>query len=52
MQIDMHYYGVYALARVVGIRPEEAKLIACSSQFVDEVMDDDNIHFEKYLTLP
>ncbi len=36
MQIDMHYYGVYALARSAGVNKEAAKIIATASQFVDD----------------
>jgi hypothetical protein len=28
MQIDMHYYGVYALARLAGLKAEAAKTMA------------------------
>lgn len=44
MQIDMHYYGVYALARAAGVGPDEARLIAHSSQFVDDSLEDE--HYE------
>jgi len=40
MQEDMHFYGVYALSRAAGIRPETAKIIAYASQFVDDAIDD------------
>lgn len=36
MQIDMHYYGTYTLARVAGLDQETADLIATASQFVDD----------------
>lgn len=36
MQIDMHYYGVYALARLAGLKAEAAKTIATASQYVDD----------------
>lgn len=36
MQIDMHYYGTYTLARVAGLDQETAELIANASQFVDD----------------
>ena len=26
MQLDMHFYGVYALARAAGIKPEEIEM--------------------------
>lgn len=43
MQIDMHYYGTYAMARAAGIKPEYAQAIATSSQYVD---DSDNAAIE------
>ena len=36
MKIDMHYYGVYALARLAGINPRASKIIAYASQYVDD----------------
>ena len=36
MQIDMHYYGTYALARCAGLTREAAHTIAHSAQFVDD----------------
>lgn len=47
MQIDMHFYGVYVLARAAGIKPETARTIACASQFVDDAIDDEAIVFDK-----
>jgi len=41
MQEDIHFYGVYALARAAGIDPETAKTIAYASQFVDDAIDDE-----------
>jgi hypothetical protein len=38
MQVDMHFYGVYALARCAGIKPETARTIAYASQFVDDAV--------------
>ncbi len=43
MQIDMHFYGVYALARAAGIKPEIACTIAHASQFVDDAIHDEPI---------
>lgn len=43
MQIDMHFYGVYALARAAGIKPETAQTIAHASQFVDDAIHDEPI---------
>ena len=46
MQIDMHYYGIYALARMAGLKPEAAKPIATASQYVDDAVEDDIQHHE------
>ena len=43
MQLDMHFYGVYALARAAGLKPETAEIVACASQFVDDAIDDDHV---------
>jgi len=34
--MDMHYYGVYGLARMAGIGPRAARIIAYASQYVDD----------------
>ena len=47
MQIDMHYYGVYAMARLAGLRPEAAETIATASQYVDDAVEADIQHHEK-----
>ena len=39
MQIDMHFYGVYALCRAAGLNPETSYTIAHASQFVDDAID-------------
>ena len=36
MQIDMHYYGTFALARAAGINKQSARTIAYAAQFVDD----------------
>lgn len=36
MQLDMHYYGTYAMARAAGIRPDYAQAIATAAQYVDD----------------
>lgn len=36
MQLDMHYYGTYALARMAGLNEDACRIIATSSQFVDD----------------
>lgn len=38
MQVDMHYYGTYAVARIAGFQPDLAKTIATAAQFVDEAV--------------
>jgi len=43
MQVDMHYYGVYALARSSGLKSEIAKRIAEASQFVDDYTEEKHI---------
>lgn len=40
MQIDFHYYGTYALARVAGLRAGVAQTIATAAQYVDDAIDD------------
>ncbi|SIO18337.1 DUF6765 family protein [Halodesulfovibrio marinisediminis] len=45
MQIDMHYYGTYTLARIAGLDQETAELIANSSQFVDDNTTSTTIQF-------
>ena len=42
MQIDMHFYGVYAMARAAGLDPETARTVAHSSQFVDDSIEDEH----------
>ena len=34
MQLDMHFYGVYALARAAGIKDKAAETIAYASQLL------------------
>jgi hypothetical protein len=36
MDIDMHYYGTYALARAAGIGAGSARIIATAAQYVDD----------------
>jgi len=40
MQIDMHFFGTYALARAAGLPPQVAKTIATAAQFVDDAIED------------
>lgn len=37
MQIDMHYYGTYALARAAGMARDAARVAASAAQFVDDM---------------
>lgn len=39
MQIDFHYYAVYALARAAGLNAEAARTIATCSQYVDDATE-------------
>jgi len=39
MDIDMHYYGTYALARAAGLSASVAHRIATASEFVDDSTD-------------
>ncbi|MCD6389340.1 MAG: hypothetical protein J7L69_08000 [Desulfobulbaceae bacterium] len=45
MQIDMHYYGTYAMARAAGITRKAAGIIATAAQFVDDNASKDSIEF-------
>lgn len=46
MQIDMHYYGTYTMARAAGLKKEIAKIIATAAQFVDDNAKKDNIEIQ------
>ncbi|RZB29821.1 MAG: hypothetical protein SRB1_02101 [Desulfobacteraceae bacterium Eth-SRB1] len=46
MQIDIHYYATYAMARLAGIRPDAAKTIATASQYVDDAIEENIQHHE------
>lgn len=46
MQLDMHYYGTYVMARAAGINADAAQIIAYAAQFVDDNADKDTINFE------
>jgi len=41
MQIDIHYYAAYVMARLAGIRPGAARTIATASQYVDDAVAKD-----------
>ncbi len=46
MQLDMHYYGTYAMARTAGLKPGICKTIATAAQFVDDNAAKSNIEFQ------
>lgn len=46
MQLDMHFFAVYTLARAVGFAVDDAKTIAQASQFVDDATEDATIEFD------
>jgi len=48
MQQDMHFYGIYALARAAGIKPDSAYSIAYASQFVDDALEGEVNILRKY----
>ncbi len=39
MQRDFHYYTIFVLSRMAGFNPTDSKIIAYSSQFVDDSTD-------------
>ena len=43
MQIDMHYYGTYCVARAAGLNRESARIIATAAQFVDDNAQENGI---------
>lgn len=43
MQLDMHFYATYFLARCAGIPSNDARIIATGAQFVDEATSDLNL---------
>ncbi|MBN1130573.1 MAG: hypothetical protein JXA71_16415 [Chitinispirillaceae bacterium] len=53
MQLDMHFYAVYAIARAAGIKAPTARTIAYASQFVDDAIDDDEVVLQtRYAVVP
>ena len=46
MQIDFHFYTIYALARAAGFGPENAHVIAYASQHTDDAKYDHALEFE------
>ena len=45
MQVDMHYYGTYAMARAAGLSPADCRIIVIAAQFVDDNAGKDTIWF-------
>ena len=46
MQLDMHYYGTFCLARAAGLRLDVAQTIATAAQFVDDNTATTHLSFE------
>ncbi len=46
MQLDMHYYGTYAMARTAGLSPAVCQIIATAAQFVDDNAGKDSVEFD------
>jgi hypothetical protein len=44
MVIDMHYYGMYAIARAAGLKEHAAQIAASASQYVDDSVSYDIIY--------
>lgn len=42
MQIDLHYHACYVIARIAGFNQENSRIIATSSQFVDDSYIDEH----------
>jgi len=45
MQLDMHYYGTYAMARAAGLKKKASQTIATASQFVDDNAEKESVIF-------
>ncbi|NQV19341.1 MAG: hypothetical protein HQ534_12465 [Armatimonadetes bacterium] len=46
MQLDMHYYGTYVMARAAGIKSDAALIIAYAAQFVDDNAGKQEVNFK------
>jgi len=46
MQLDMHFFGTYAMARTAGLKPGICNIIATASQFVDDNAARSHIEFQ------
>ena len=45
MQLDMHYYGTYAMARAAGLKKKASRVIATAAQFVDDNAEKESVIF-------
>ncbi len=45
MQLDMHYYGTYAMARAAGLKKRASQVIATAAQFVDDNAGKESVNF-------
>ena len=45
MNIDFHYGITYVLARLAGLNAEDSKIVAHSSQYVDDATTHGILHF-------
>ena len=45
MQVDMHYYGTYAMARAAGLKKEACEIIARSAEYVDDNAHSGHLEF-------
>jgi hypothetical protein len=45
MELDMHYYGTYAMARAAGLRKDVCVTLATAAQFVDDNADQTSLEF-------
>lgn len=48
MQIDFHYYCIFALAFHAGFEREEARMVAYSSQYVDDATESGPINLDRF----
>lgn len=46
MQLDMHYYGTYAMARAAEMAKEHAEIVATAAQFVDDNAFTSDVRFK------
>lgn len=43
MQVDMHFHGTYAIARIAGFPPDRARIVATAAEFVDRAVAADPV---------